>query len=425
MRATGLLVLTFAAGALLAGCGRGASPGDAIDPAAEGYVRLALAVGRHDPNYVDAYYGPKAWKEDADRGDPVPIPELLGRARDLLARVRAAAPSDRREFLEKQVVSLEGFLRRLSGERMTLTEEARLLYDIDPPVHPVEEFEAARAGLESLLPGEGDLAVRLKAFRDRFNVPADRLPKVADACLAELRRRTGDLVALPAGESFRTSFVTGKPWGAYNWYQGGMTSLIEVNTDLPKTLESVFGTLAHEGYPGHHTMNALLEERLVKGKGWSEFTVSPLYSPISLITEGTANAGIEIVATDAERVAFLRDVLAPLAGLSGLDFERFERVRKAMKPLKYAGGEAARLLLDEGKSEAEVLAFLRRYALDDEARARKSIEFARTYRAYEFTYTVGEDLVKAYVGNGPDRTKRFFDLLDRPVTPSMLRTPMN
>jgi hypothetical protein len=153
--------------------------------------------------------------------------------------------------------------------------------------------------------------------------------------------------------------------------------------------------------------------------------VSPLYSPISLINEGTANAGIEIVATDAERVAFLRDVLAPLAGLSDLDFERFERVRKAMEPLKYAGGEAARLLLDGGKSEAEVLDFLRRYALEDDARARKSIEFAKTYRAYEFTYTVGEDLVKAYVGTGPDRTKRFFDLLDRPVTPSMLRAGKN
>ena len=90
MRPSHLLFLTAAAGVILAGCGGGSSPGEGLDATAEAYVRLVLAVGRHDPNYVDAYYGPKAWKEDADRGDPVPLHELLSRTRDLLARVRAA-----------------------------------------------------------------------------------------------------------------------------------------------------------------------------------------------------------------------------------------------------------------------------------------------------------------------------------------------
>jgi hypothetical protein len=229
------------------------------------------------------------------------------------------------------------------------------------------------------------------------------------------------MIPLPRGESFRISLVAGKPWGAYNWYQGNLSSLIDVNTDLPVALGQLYGTLAHEGYPGHHTMNILVEQKLVREKGWKEFTVYPLFSPTSLIAEGTANVGAELVADDAERLRFLRDTLAPVAGLSGLDLEKSEAVRKAMEPLAYARGEAARMLLDEGKSETEVLEFLKRYALQDPARARKTIEFARTYRAYEYTYTAGEDLVRAYVGNGPDRAKRFFDLLGRPVTPSMLR----
>src|SRR5688572_18482753 len=32
---------------------------------AESYVKLALAVGQHDSDYVDAYYGPDAWQQEA------------------------------------------------------------------------------------------------------------------------------------------------------------------------------------------------------------------------------------------------------------------------------------------------------------------------------------------------------------------------
>ena len=31
------------------------------------YVRLVLALGPHDPDYVDAYYGPGDIKTEADR----------------------------------------------------------------------------------------------------------------------------------------------------------------------------------------------------------------------------------------------------------------------------------------------------------------------------------------------------------------------
>ena len=32
---------------------------------AERYVALVLALGQHDADYVDAYYGPPAWKATA------------------------------------------------------------------------------------------------------------------------------------------------------------------------------------------------------------------------------------------------------------------------------------------------------------------------------------------------------------------------
>ena len=33
---------------------------------AERYVRLVLAVGQHDADYVDAYYGPPEWRKEAE-----------------------------------------------------------------------------------------------------------------------------------------------------------------------------------------------------------------------------------------------------------------------------------------------------------------------------------------------------------------------
>lgn len=411
-----LASLTCAAAA----CAAGPSGGTPLDAVADAYVRLVLAVGRRDPMYVDAYYGPAEWKAEASRGDPRPVADLLSEARDLLARVRSAAPSDRREFLEKQLVAVEGFLRKLSGERWSLDEEALLLYDVEPPRHPLQEFEAARARLEELLPDPGDLAARVQALRDRFVVPADRLEAVVRRSLELARKTTVETVALPPGETFHVSFVRGKPWGAYNWYQGAFTSLIEVNTDLPIELGRIFDTMAHEGYPGHHTYNALLEQKLVRGNGWSEFTVYPLFSPQSVIAEGTANAGISILWTDAGRLALLRDTLAPIAGLAQDEIARYQAVREAMRPLRFVRGVGARMLLDEGRSDEEVVRFLLRYGLEDEGRARRGVEFIRAYRAYVFNYTVGEDLVLLHVGEGPGRLARFLDLLDRPVTPSGL-----
>lgn len=393
---------------------------DALDLIAVEYVRLVLAVGRHDGNYVDAYYGPPAWKEEAERGDPEPAPALLERARDLLQRARRAPSLPRGDYLEKQLVAIEAFLRRLGGEAMSVDREATLFYDFAPPRHAPEEFEAARERLEELVPGPGGLRERVQAYRERFTIPRERLGAVVDRCLEETRRRTREKVSLPEGEAFRASFVSNKPWNAYNWYQGKFQSLIEVNTDLPIELHPNLITIAHEGYPGHHTYNALLEDRLVRGRGWPEYQVYALYSPQSLLAEGTANLAVSIIMTPDEEWAFLEGTLAPLAGLAGGDFAHYRQVTEALRPLRFVRGEALRLLLDEGKPDDEVAAFIRRHWLVSEERARKSIDFLRTYRSYVFNYTAGEDLVSDYLGHGPDRARRYFDLLQRPATPSSL-----
>ena len=122
-----------------------------------------------------------------------------------------------------------------------------------------------------------------------------------------------------------------------------------------------------------------------------------------------------------ERWKFIAERLAPLAGLEDENFPIYRGVLEALRELKPVRGEAARMLLDEGIDEDEVIAFLMQYAVQSEERARKTIAFIRKYRAYTYTYFVGEDLVREYIGDGPDRAERYFDILQNPTTPSSLR----
>jgi hypothetical protein len=394
-----------------------------LDALASEYVELVLAAGEHDANLVDAYYGPDDRREAVRRAGPEPVGMLRERCRDLLRRVEGAAASDRREFLVAQSRAVQTLLRRLAGERLGLDEESRLTYDITPPSHGVEVFRAARESLEELLPGDGPLPVRLRAFRAGFIVPSDRLEAVVDRALAITRSRTLALADLPPDERFEVSYVRDRPWSAYNWYQGAHASRIEVNVDLPVEIAPILRTLAHEGYPGHHTYNVLLESRLVEGRGWPEFQVHPLFSPQSLLAEGTANVGLSVILDADEEWTVIREELAPVAGLSGRDWPRYLGILDAARPLRFVRGEAARLLLDRGATDEEVTAFVTEHGLQDPSRAAKAVAFIRTYRSYVFNYTAGEDLVLDYLGDGEDRAARFFDLLQRPAIPSALRPP--
>ena len=154
-----------------------------------------------------------------------------------------------------------------------------------------EHFREVRDELDRVLPGRGGSATlleRYEAFRKDFTIPKDRVDGVFRAAIAECRDRTIRHIPLPPGESFTVEYVSGKSWSGYNWYQGTYKSLIQVNTDLPITIDRAIDLACHEGYPGHHVYNTLLEKNLVRDRGWIEYSVYPLFSPQSLIAEGSA-----------------------------------------------------------------------------------------------------------------------------------------
>jgi hypothetical protein len=415
----------------------GTAAGQSLDDLAKAYVKLALEVGAYSPGYIDAYYGPKEWVvalDDAARRRGFPADALRRKADDLLRRLDADAektlsPMDRlrAEFLEKQLTAAKAQIDVLSGKKLSFDQESRLFYDAVEPARPQAEFENALAELDGLLPGAGSLSEKLAAFRREFLVPADKAAAVFDAAIAECRRRTLAHIDLPAGERFTAAYVKDKPWGAYNWYQGNATSLIEINTDLPMRIDTPLRWAAHEGYPGHHVYNSLLEEKLAKGRGWIEFTVYPLFSPQSLIAEGTANYGIDLLFPGDERLEFERKVLYPLAGLDPQKAGRLARVEKLTGRLSLAGNQASRAFLDGAMTREEARRWLERYGLETPEQAEKSLQFTETYRSYVINYTLGEEIVRAYVDRtaGPGaalerKWQAFYDLLTTPRTPSGL-----
>ena len=105
---------------------------DAMNPVAEEYVKLVLSLGRHDADYVDAYYGPETWQTEAEAGISSPT-QLHLQAADLKEQMRrivkptAEMEGLRHTYLTTQLAADEARLSMLLGEHFTFDEESRAL----------------------------------------------------------------------------------------------------------------------------------------------------------------------------------------------------------------------------------------------------------------------------------------------------------
>jgi hypothetical protein len=430
-----LLLVAFAVALLAAGCRTTSSSPDQLDELGRQMVRLGLTIGQYDPAFVDAYYGPDSLKPTGVPSSVFPKDSLLT-AVDALQRsllpFREPAASDsvraRAEWMGRQLTAFGRRIRIASGELASFDEEARDLFGVTAPVYSEAHFQGLVARLDSLLPGPGTVPQRVQVLANRFRVPAEKIDTVFQAAIREARRRTGEQLAMPASESFRIEYVRDKPWSGYNWYQGQYNSLIQINVDMPIFIERAIDLACHEGYPGHHVYNMLLEKNLYRDKGWTEISLYPLFSPQSLIAEGSANYGIEVAFPGSEKVRFAREVLLPLAGLDTTGTDRYFRMLALRSQLNYARNEAARGLVNGTMTEAEALRWLTDYCLFSPEVAANSVQFIKKYRSYVICYNYGQDLVRNYIeangGTATNPTRRwqlFSQLLSTPITPADLQ----
>lgn len=402
-----------------------------LNSVAEDYVKIALAFKRYDGDYVDAYFGPEAWLSEAEN-QVIALQDLRANAQRLVNTLNASGQTTQQEIirfrqsaLTKRLLSMLLRMDMSEGKTVPFDEESRILFDAVAPSHDAEYFQAIINDIDSLAPGEGTLSQRIDIFRQQFVIPKNNLDTVFQAAIDECRRRTLEHISLPDDESFSIEYVTDQPWSAYNWYQGNHYSLIQINTDLPIFIDRAVDLGCHEAYPGHHTYNVLIERDLVNNRGWLEFTLNPLYGPQSLISEGSANFGIDMAFSDIERRQFEKQVLFPLAGLDASAADRYYDLLDALSQLDYSGNEAARGYLNGTLSEEQTIEWLVNYALSTPERAEQRVRFFETYRSYVINYNLGRDLVEDFITQraGDDRNQQwqeFERLLSLPVTPSYL-----
>ncbi|HVL43012.1 MAG TPA: hypothetical protein VM348_12725 [Brevundimonas sp.] len=384
--------------------------GDSLDAIARDYVALILEIGEREPGYVDAYYGPAAWQEAA-KASPRTVPQLIQGAASLTERLNAVSARgpdrevlQRRKYLLAHVSAASARLRMLSGEKMSFADEAEALFGIRPELLPLSTYDPILAEIDALLPGPGSLTDRVTAFKAHYVIPKDRLQPVMDAAIAECRRRTVRHIDLPANERFTLSFVGDKPWSGYNYYLGDAASRIEINADFPIYTERAIDLGCHEGYPGHHVYNALLEKTFVRDRNWVEMSVYPLFSPMSFVAEGSANYGIDLAFPGDEGTAFERDVLFPLAGLDPSTAEKKAQLGALQRRLARAEYTIADDYLSGRVGRDETIARLSKYTLAEPAKAAQRLRFIDTYRSYIINYGLGRDVVQAWVERqGPNR----------------------
>jgi hypothetical protein len=400
------------------------------DSVARDYLLLALRLDQHIPGLVDGYFGPGDLKAQVDMEQLRPPVRLADDAAALRERVPGeVADPGRRAWLDVQLVALETQARALAGAAMPYLEHVSRCFDWLPQPIPEADIEAAAATLDGLLPGPGDVTVRLATWDAQVTIEPTALVPVVDWLVATFRERAAVDFGLPQGERLRVALVTNKPWSGYNWYDGGLRSRVELNTDLPIRAPDLLRTISHETYPGHHLDHAWKEAGLVLERGRLEHSVLLINTPECLISEGLANLALRFAVPPAEEPRLLAELFErarlPVASDPGAARELAAQAA-ALRPVRARlgaiAGNAAILRHVEGRSRADVVDYLVTVGRQSRDRAEQRLDFIEhpLWRTYVFVYSEGETLLERWLDQpgAPGTDARFGRLLHEAVTPS-------
>ncbi|WP_405638721.1 hypothetical protein [Streptomyces uncialis] len=387
------------------------------------YALLALRVDRRmagsATGTVLIYRGPQEWRAQVEHEEPVPAGRLAEDADALLARL--PFEPGRARYLAAQVRALRAVARRLSGRELPLPEYARECLGIAARWLPEALFEQAHTALDAALPrGTGSLTQRLHLWQAHHTLPADRLhrlPALVDGAVAETRRRTSALVALPADETVRCRLVSGVPFRAAGEYEGGLRSTLHINRDLPFNLADLLYVVAHEGHPGHIAESLLKECLLVDEQGMLDHQIRFMLGPSFVISEGLGLHAQSIVFPGDQAQAWLTDHVLSANGITP-DSSDFAAVHRAQNILFGVWANAA-FLAAEGRPDTELAAYLSRWALLSDAEAGAALGTLRAtgMALYVLGYFHGWRLLDTWLSTS-DRDARVIRLLTEQLLPA-------
>jgi hypothetical protein len=369
--------------------------------------------------------GPPAWREQVAAEPDVTAADLVRQAMTLADGLPAQGFAPNRvAYLGAHVRAMETLARKLCGETFTLAEGAARCLDVHPIWTPEVQFEQAHALYESVLPGMGSLAERLRAYKAMIACPPEQtnlLPELVDLAFAEARKRTSRLVELPDGETIDIQYLPEWEHEAAAYYQGNYRTHIMMNTAATATSLSrlLDHKVCHEGYPGHHTDYVLKEQHLAR-RGYTEQTLYLTLVPQCVISEGIAMVAHEMIFSEGEAEHWIAEQMERVFHKE-VDAQALLRLRQASDMLEGVWCNAA-MLLDEGCSEGEVAQYFVTYMLLPEDRASSYLAFLKhpLYGLHlALTYGSGQKLVRRWL-QGPDSVAVFHRFLAEQWTPSQL-----
>ncbi len=388
------------------------------------YLLLGLRFDRLMAGFVDAYTGDPALRKQVD-GEPRPEPLALARrARELRAELPGAPLSHPRlRFLDAHLRALECSGHALAGEPVGFVAEVEAYFEVRIALGDQDAYRAAHDELDGLLPGHGPVAARLDAHRRRDEIDPERLEPAVAALSSALRDRVRARYPLPAAETVHYEVVTDKPWSGFNYYLGDFASTVAINADLGHRMANLPHLVAHEAYPGHHTEHCRKEAGLVATEQQAEQTLFLVNTPQCLMAEGLADLGLHAL-IGAGWGPWAEEILGDL-GLR-MEGELAERLEGAAVALLGVRQDAALMLHDRGADPDDVLAYLQRWLLISEPRARQMLRFLSDplWRAYTTTYVEGYRLLRRWLDARPAAEplgERYRRLLDEALTPSSIR----
>jgi len=395
------------------------------------YLLLGLRFDRIEEGYVDAFTGDQRLRRQV-ADEPAPQPgALTAQAQRLLAEL-SAVPRDgaftdqRAEFVGAHLRALACAARKFAGEDIGFVDEVHDYFDVEISRGDPDRYRAAHSRMSEVLGGTGSLAERMEAERRADEIPPDRLGDAIGAFSSALRDIVRATYPLPDTETVVYEVVTDKPWSGFNYYEGDYRSRVAVNADLKQQMSHLPSLIAHESYPGHHTEHCRKEAGLVAGLGHGEQTIFLVNTPQCLMAEGLADLAL-YAAVGPGWGAWAQEIYADL-GLR-FDGERAQALAAARAELADVRQDAALMLHDEHRDVDEVVAYLQRWLLINDSRARQTLRFLSSplWRAYTSTYIEGYRLLRAWLDDRPGGialTERFTRLLDEPLIPSSLRAEL-
>ncbi|TFV60923.1 DUF885 domain-containing protein [Mycobacterium sp. PS03-16] len=392
------------------------------------YLLLGLRFDRVEDGYVDSFTGDPALRRlVAD--EPAPDPAGLARQAERLLAAVPATPrtggfdETRADYLTAHLRALALAGRKFAGQEVGFVDEVEAYFDVRIAKGDPDAYRQAHLALDEALGGSGPLADRIQAHRTADEIPPARLEECIHAFSSALRDRVRATYPLPDTETITYEVVTDKPWSGFNYYLGDYTSTVAVNADLKQQMANLPRLVAHESYPGHHTEHCRKEAGLVAGKGQAEQTIFLVNTPQCLMAEGLADLALYAVVGPS-----WGDWAAEIYADLGLRFDgaRAEAVSAATAALADVRQDAALMLHDEHRDVDDVVAFLKRWLLVNDERARQMLRFLSSplWRAYTSTYVEGYRLLRGWLDDRPagvGLTERFGRLLDEPLIPSALR----